>query len=73
MILNYCKLFERYEVLTEMKIQAVVFLVVTPCGDVKWYQRFGTPCSLHIQGCWHPRRPSLESYSHWSIVLVFSI
>jgi len=35
----------RYEVFTAMKIQPAVFSVVTP-----WYQRFGGPCRLHLQG-----------------------
>jgi len=31
-----------------MKIQVVVFWVVTPCSVV--YQHFGRPCCLHLQG-----------------------
>jgi len=27
--------------------QVAVFCIVTPCGDVVGYQRFGRPCCLH--------------------------
>jgi len=30
--------------------QVEVFWVVTPCGVVVGYQRFGGPCCLHFQG-----------------------
>jgi len=33
-----------------MKIQAVVFWVVTPCNTVVGYQRFGGSCCFHLQG-----------------------
>jgi len=32
-----------------MKIQIVVFWVITPSSDAE-YQRFGEPCCLHLQG-----------------------
>jgi len=31
-----------------MKIQVVVFWVVTPSGDVEGYHRFRGLCSLHL-------------------------
>jgi len=31
-----------------MKIQVVVFWVMTPCSDVVAYQCFGGPCCLHV-------------------------
>jgi len=37
-----------------MKIQFVVFWVVTPCNDVVGYQRFGGSCCLHL----HPKAGS---------------
>jgi len=37
-----------------MKIQVVVFWVVTPCSD--WYQHFGGPCCLLLQGEGPPKR-----------------
>jgi len=33
-----------------MKIQFMVFWVMTPCSDVVGYQNFGGSCCLHIQG-----------------------
>jgi hypothetical protein len=33
-----------------MKIQVVVFCIVTPCSDVVGYQRFGRPCCPYLQG-----------------------
>jgi len=39
-----------------MKIQVVVFWVMTPCSDVVGYESFGGPCSFHLQsemsGAW---------------------
>jgi len=32
-----------------MKIEIEVFWVMTPCRDEVGYQRFRTPCRLHIQ------------------------
>jgi hypothetical protein len=32
-----------------MKVQVMVFWVVTPCSDVVGYQRFGGSCRLHGQ------------------------
>jgi hypothetical protein len=31
-------------------LQLVVFWVMTQYSDVLWYQRFGDPCWLHLQG-----------------------
>jgi hypothetical protein len=39
----------RLEVFTAMKIQVVLFCVVTSCTDVVGYQRFGGPCCFHLQ------------------------
>jgi len=39
----------KFEVFTAMKIQVVVFRVVTPSNNVVGYQRFGGPCWLHLQ------------------------
>jgi hypothetical protein len=33
-----------------VKIQVMVFWVVTLCSDVVGYQRFVAPCFLHLQG-----------------------
>jgi hypothetical protein len=45
------KLFDaRSEVLKAMKIEVVVFWVVTPSINVVGYQSFGGPCCLHLQG-----------------------
>jgi hypothetical protein len=41
---------ERFEVFTAVKIQIVVFWVVTPYSDVVGYQHFGGPYSLHLRG-----------------------
>jgi hypothetical protein len=43
-----CIVIERFWVLTAMKIQVVVFLVLTQCTDVVGYQRFGGPCCHHV-------------------------
>jgi len=42
-------------IFTAMKILIAVFWVMTSCGDVIWYQRFGGPCCLYLQeknGVW---------------------
>jgi hypothetical protein len=44
----------RFEVLTEVKLSMLVFWVVTPCGLVGRYQRFGRTYCLNLQ----PRRPT---------------
>jgi hypothetical protein len=33
-----------------IKMQVMVFLVMTPCNAVVGYQRFEGPCCLHLQG-----------------------
>jgi len=38
--------YEQYQ----HQIQAQIFWVVTPCGDVVGYQRFGGPCCIHAHG-----------------------
>jgi hypothetical protein len=43
------KVFD-FEVFTLMKIEIVVFWVVTPRNDVVRYQCIGGPCCLHLQG-----------------------
>jgi hypothetical protein len=48
-ILNRTK-HARFEAFTAVKIQVDVFWVVTSCGVVVGYQRFGGPCCLHLQG-----------------------
>jgi hypothetical protein len=40
---------ERFEIFTAMKIQIVIFWVVTPCSNMVGYQRFGGPCCFHLQ------------------------
>jgi hypothetical protein len=37
-----------FGVFTAMRIQVVVFWVMTPCSDVVGYQYFGGPCWLHF-------------------------
>jgi hypothetical protein len=44
--LNYM----RSEVLTTVKMSILVFWVVTPCGLIGRYQRFGGIYYLHLQG-----------------------
>jgi hypothetical protein len=56
----------RFQAFTTMKILVEVFWVVTPCSFAVWYQCFGGPCCLHLQGeawrwrqhghvkCWYP-------------------
>jgi hypothetical protein len=39
-----------YEIFTAVKIQIVVFGVVTACSVVAGHQSFGGPCCLHPQG-----------------------
>jgi hypothetical protein len=41
-------MYSRLEVFTAMEINIVVFWVVTTCGDLVGYQRFGGPCCLHL-------------------------
>jgi len=54
------------------RIQIVVFRVTTLCSDVIRYQRFGSPCRLHLQDeslvsyyitytVSQPRKPRLET------------
>jgi len=40
---------KRLEIFSTMKIQVVVFCVVTPCNWVVGHQRFGGLCCLHLQ------------------------
>jgi hypothetical protein len=40
------------EVFTVMKMKVEVFWVVTPCGDVLGYRRFGGSCYLKIETAW---------------------
>jgi hypothetical protein len=42
-------LFARVEVLMAVKMSMLLFWVVTPCGIVGRYQRFGWTCCLHLQ------------------------
>jgi hypothetical protein len=37
---------KRFAFFTVVKIHALVFRVVTPCGDEVEYKRFGGPCCL---------------------------
>jgi hypothetical protein len=39
----------RFEVLTAVKMLMLVFWIVTPCGLVGRYQRFGGTYCLHLQ------------------------
>jgi len=41
--------YASFEGFTAVKIQVVVFRVVTLCSDAIWYRRFGGPCCLHLQ------------------------
>jgi hypothetical protein len=41
---------EKFEVLTDVKMSTLVFSVVTSCGLVYRYQRFGGKFCLHLQG-----------------------
>jgi hypothetical protein len=47
--LNSFQLDAMYEAFTAMSIQVLVFWIVTPCGDVLGYQRFGGPSCLLLQ------------------------
>jgi len=42
-------IFERFELFTPLKIQVVVFWVLTPCSVVAGYQRFRGPCCLQLK------------------------
>jgi hypothetical protein len=44
-----CCNYAKFEVITLVKIQIVVFCVVTPCSVAVGYQRFGGPCCLELQ------------------------
>jgi len=43
-------MFARFDVYTALNVQILVFWVVAQCEVLIRYQRFGRPCSLHIQG-----------------------
>jgi hypothetical protein len=45
-----CPLLPDLRFSPRMKIHVEVFWIVTPCGIVVGYQRFGGPCCLHLQG-----------------------
>jgi len=62
----------RLEILTVIKIQVVVFWIMTPHSEVVGYQHFWGPCCLHIhfilkwrqhgpqKWCHNPEDPNLK-------------
>jgi len=44
---HYSKIVVRLKIFTAMKIQIVVFRVLTTCRNVVRYQHFRGPCCLH--------------------------
>jgi hypothetical protein len=57
---NYSLLAKRSEVLTAVKMSILVFWVVTPCGLVGRYQRFGRAYYLCLQGRVSPSYSTLN-------------
>jgi hypothetical protein len=58
--------YTRLEILM-MKIQIVVFRLMTPCSDVVEYQRFGGSCCLHLQG------EVTYTYAHFPSTIHFTL
>jgi hypothetical protein len=61
------------EVFAEVKIQVLVFRVVTPCSVVVGYHRFRNPCCVHLHDVFHVQKCNFYLYSVRFYVLFLQI